>query len=70
MTRLTKYTKRVNDLARKDAAKLDGFFKAVHHDFPESMTAWYLHNGYTPRQLLTQLNEDAEAENAAEARCS
>jgi hypothetical protein len=64
----------VNDLARKDCEIINGkhprMFRGVHHDFPERMMAFYWEQNYTPRQVLTRLEEDAEMENAAEARMS
>lgn len=68
---LSSFTKAVNDLARKDAAKLNGLFKGVHYDFPEQMLKfdWNI-EGLTPRQTLTRINRESEQENLAEARCS
>jgi hypothetical protein len=67
---LTEFTKAVNALAQKDAAKSTGIFKGVHYDFPERMLEHYWNDGYTPRQVLNQIQAEAEAENAAEARMS
>ena len=67
---LAEYTKAVNALAHKDAAKCKGIFRGVHHDFPERMMERYWEQNYTPRQVLNQINSDAEAEMAAEARMS
>ena len=67
---LSQFAKAVNDLARKDAAKFDGLFKGVHHDFPERMLEDDFHNGLTPREVLNRIDREAEEENHAEARCS
>jgi hypothetical protein len=70
---LQSYTLAVNNLARKDCEVLNNIprmFRGVHHDFPERMMEYYREQHYTPRQVLTQLDEDGELENAAEARMS
>jgi len=53
---LSKFTKAVNDLAHRDAAKCDGIFHGVHHDFPERMMTFYWEQNYTPRQVLDHMN--------------
>ena len=70
---LQSYTLAVNNLARMDCEIINSkpkMFKAVHHDFPETMLDNYMQCGYTPRQVLNSLDEDAILENAAEARMS
>jgi len=71
---LKSYTLAVNNLAQKDADEMykqkPRVFAAVHYDFPESMLDHYMKDGYTPRQVLTKLDEDARWENECEARCS
>lgn len=70
---LQSYTLAVNNLARKDCEAINNkprMFKGVRHDFPERMMEYYWEQNYTPRQVLTQLDTDAEMENAAEARMS
>jgi hypothetical protein len=67
---LSSFTKAVNDLGRKEAAKLNGLFKGVHHDFPEHMLEDDWRGGLTPKQVLVRITEEAEQEGWAEARGS
>jgi hypothetical protein len=67
---LSTFTKKVNDLCRQDAVKLNGLFKGVHYDFPERMLYSYYADGLTPRQTIDAINAEGEAEAKAEARCS
>jgi hypothetical protein len=70
---LTDFTKAVNDLSRKDCEKINRegrLFGAFHHDFPERMLEDDWKNGLTPRQVITRITREAEAEWAAEARMS
>lgn len=71
---LTEFTLAVNNLAHKDCDmennQPNNIFKAIHHDFPESMMEHYYRDGYSPRQVLNKLEQDAIAENETEARMS
>jgi len=70
---LQAFTLAVNNLARKDCDNINKtpkMFKAQHIDFPVSMLDRYMKDGYTPRQVLKQLDADAKWENHCEARCS
>lgn len=70
---LKQFVDKVNELARQEVEIVnagDLLFKATHYDLPERMLESYFKDGYTPKQTLKQINNDANAENAAEARMS
>jgi hypothetical protein len=67
---LTRFTKKVNALAKKDRDQSNFIFKGVHYDFSERMLDHYWKDGFTPRETLNRINANAEAEARAEARMS
>lgn len=58
------FVDQVNELARKEAAPF------VHHPYPSRMLEGDYNDGLTPKQVISRLNREAEAEMRAEARMS
>lgn len=60
---LTAFTAEVNRLARAQAGTINATntgspFRAVHHDFPESMLRHYFDKGVTPQEALTEIHDN------------
>jgi hypothetical protein len=70
---LQEFCKEVNRLARLEAGYINGqdnIFSAVHHDYPELMLKHYFDRGTSPREVLTELEDEAILEAKWEARVS